>query len=564
MYRRIANIIPFRFKRRGATMIVALLARAVLNFFGIAMLIPLLMLILDGEAFHSHPTLHGIYRALGFDDDRAFALTVSAAAVTAIALKGAANIRLYRRQCDCIYDLYRDLSRRLYIDYYGRGLDFVSRNNSAELSRNVNFVCLRFATGVLQPLATIAGETLLLLLVMGAAFAYAPVAALLLAAVFLPAATFYYLLVGRRMSDYGKRENEVSKKKFLNVSESFRGYADVEINNAFPRLIADFDADAERLVDMRKRDAAVSAMPQTITETLVAVGMAALIMAGIYLPEGEVRVLFGLFAVAAVRLMPSVRNILSALTALRYNRCTVELLADITETHDIERNTARLRMRRDLVLRNITFGYGDGNGENVIENFSLCVRRGERIGIKGRSGAGKSTLMNLMLGLYSPQRGEILIDGVKLDRSNRRAWQNSVGYVPQNVFIADATLAENVALGENPDEIDRDRVIEVLETAALAEFVRGLPQGIDTPTGESGCRMSGGERQRIGIARALYRRPDILFFDEAASALDRDTERSVNDAIAHLAEYREELTIVVTAHRETSLGRCDRIIEIGR
>ena len=564
MYRKVIHIIPSRFGRQGAIAAATVLARAVLNFFGIAMLIPLLMLILDGEAFHSQPTLQGIYRALGFSDDRAFVLTVAAVAVAAVASKGAVNILLYRYERDYIYNLYRDLSRRLYIDYYRRGLAFVKRNNSAELSRNVNFVCLRFVTGVLQPAATLVGETLLFLLITGAMFAYAPVAALLLAAIFIPAVALYYRLVRRRMNEYGKIENEAMRENFRNVSEMFRGYADVEINNAFPRMLADFDDSTERLIDMRKRDATMATLPQTVTETAIAIGMAALIAAGICMPSADVRILFGLFAIAALRLMPSVRNILSALTAIRYNRYTADILADMTDTHDAERSTERMRMHRDMVLHDITFGYDDGRDGGVINGFSLRIRRGERIGIKGSSGAGKSTLMNLMLGLYAPQRGEILIDGERLDESNRRAWQNSVGYVPQSVFIADSTLAENVALGEDPEKIDRARVAEALETAALTGFVSGLPQGIDTMIGESGCRISGGERQRIGIARALYRRPDILFFDEATSALDRNTERSINDSIVRLSEYDKELTIVVIAHRDTSLGYCDRIIEIGK
>ncbi len=564
MYRKVIHIIPSRFKRQGAIAAATVLVRALLNFFGIAMLIPLLMLILDGDAFHSQPVLHKIYDIFGFADDRTFALATAAAAVAVIILKGALNILLYRYERDYIYDLYRELSRRLYIDYYRRGLAFVKRNNSAELSRNVNFVCLKFVTGVLQPFARIVGETLLFLFIIGATFAFAPVAALLLTTISITAVALYYRLVRRRMNDYGKIENEALREKFRNVSESFRGYADVEINNAFPRMLSDFDDSTERLIDMRKRDDTMSTMPQTVTETAITIGMAALTAAGIYMPEGEVRILFGLFAIAAVRLMPSVRNILSALTSIRYNRYTADILADMADMHDAERSTERMRMHRDMVLHDITFGYDDGRDGGVINDFSLCVRRGERIGIKGSSGAGKSTLMNLMLGLYAPQRGEILIDGERLDDSNRRAWQNSVGYVPQNVFIADSTLAENVALGESPENIDRDRVVEVLETAVLAEFVSGLPQGIDTMIGESGCRVSGGERQRIGIARALYRRPDILFFDEATSALDRNTERSINDSIIRLSEYDKELTIVVIAHRDTSLGYCDRIIEIGK
>ncbi len=560
MYRRIVNIIPSGYGRRGAALIATLLARAALNFFGIAALVPLLVLILDGESLRSHPTLDRIYESLGFGDYRIFAVATAAAAVAAIVLKGAINMSLYRVERDYVYDIHRDLSRRLYISYCRRGLAFVRRSNSTELSRNVNFVCLNFATGVLRPLATIVGETLLLLLVAGATLAYDPAAALLLAGAFIPAAALYYRLVKRRMSDCGRAENEAMREKFRNVAESFGGYADAEICNAFPRMLADFDRSTERLIEMRKRNAAMAALPQSATETAVTVGLAALVVAGVYMREGEIRIVFGLFALAAVRLAPSVRNILGALAAIRYNRHTIDVLSEASDVGDLERNNERLPLRRELSLRGITFGYDDATP--VLKDFSLRIRRGERVGIKGPSGAGKSTLLNIMAGLLEPQGGETLVDGARLDDSNRRAWQNSAGYVPQNVFIADATLAENVAFGE--DLPDAERVAESLEAAGLAEFARSLPEGIDTLVGESGCRVSGGERQRIGIARALYRRPDILFLDEATSALDRESELNIHDTLARLSGRDKELTIVAIAHDETSLGYCDRIIEIGK
>lgn len=559
MYRRIVNIIPSGYGRRGAALITTLLARAALNFFGIAALVPLLVLILDGESLRSHPTLDRIYQSLGFGDYRIFAVATAVAAVAAIVLKGAINMSLYRVERDYVYDIYRDLSRRLYISYCRRGLAFVRRSNSTELSRNVNFVCLNFATGVLRPLATIVGETFLLLLVAGATLAYDPVAALLLAGAFIPAAALYYRLVKRRMSDCGRTENEAMREKFRSVAESFGGYADAEICNAFPRMLADFDRSTERLIGMRKRNAAMAALPQSATETAVTVGLAALVVAGAYMRGGEIRIVFGLFALAAVRLAPSVRNILGALATIRYNRHTIDVLSEASDVGDLERNNERLPLRRDLSLRGITFGY---DATPVLKDFSLRIRRGERVGIKGPSGAGKSTLLNIMAGLLEPQGGEMLVDGARLDDSNRRAWQNSAGYVPQNVFIADATLAENVAFGE--DLPDAERVAESLEAAGLAEFARSLPEGIDTLVGESGCRVSGGERQRIGIARALYRRPDILFLDEATSALDRETELNIHDTLTRLSGRDKELTIVAIAHDEASLGYCDRIIEIGK
>ena len=562
MFRQIVNIIPPSFRRRSVTAAVTILLRAVLNFFGIALLVPLLMLILDGEAIHSHRVLQHVYEICGFTDDNHFVVAVAVAVVAAIILKGAADMLLYRSERDYIFGLYRNLSRRLYIDYHRRGLEFVLRNNSSELSRNVNIVCLNFVIGVLRPIAVIAGEALLFLLIIVVLAMFQPLTAAALVVILSPAVWLYYRIIRRRMELYGKQENEAQRAKFRNVAESFRGYADVEINNAFPRMLSAFDEATERVITMRKRDASLALLPQIFTETAIAAGMALMVVASVYVSGGSIRLLFGLFAVAAVRLMPSVRNILSSYTALRYNRYTLDILSRVGEDERVECDERRLHMHSSLELCHVTFGYDDGAKETVIRDFSLRIARGERLGIRGSSGAGKSTLMNIMLGLYVPQRGEVRVDGVKIDDANRRMWQNSVGYVPQNVFILDATLAENVALGDDVGHIDRGRVMKALEMASLGRFVGTLADGIDTMIGEAGSRVSGGERQRIGIARALYRNPDVLFFDEATSALDRDTERSVNDSVERLSADNRDLTIIVIAHRETSLGYCDRIIDL--
>ena len=562
MLRKIKNIIPQEFHTRAFVVAITVLLRAILNFFGIAMLVPLLMLILDFEALQSNHIVRYVYDFLGCKSHSQFVIATALAIVGFIALKNMMNLWLYKYERNFTYDLYGNLSRRLFVDYYRRGLLFVSERNSTELSRNVNIVCLNFVIGVLKPAAAIVGEIIPFALIIVAIIFYDPTASLLLALTFVPAVWIYYSFVKERLLKYGAEENQAQREKFRNVAESFRGYTDVEISNAFPQIISSFNRATDRLVAMRKRDATLSTIPQGITETSLAAGMAALIIIGAFMPERKIGLVFGLFAVAAVRLLPSVRNILTSLTAIRYNLHTIDTLSDISnDKMEIDNSSERIHLHQQMEVRNISFRYTE-NAQSVIEDFSLTIKQGERIGIRGASGAGKSTLMNLLLGLYAPDKGEILIDGIKLDQTTRRKWQNSVGYVPQSVFLLDSTLLENIALGVPSEKIDRERVMEVLKMASLTEFVERLPDGLDSSIGEAGCRVSGGERQRIGIARALYKRPDILFFDEATSSLDRTTEQSINSSIEELSRNNRNITIVAIAHRETSLEYCDRIINI--
>ncbi len=223
------------------------------------------------------------------------------------------------------------------------------------------------------------------------------------------------------------------------------------------------------------------------------------------------------------------------------------------------RNTV---FRHEIAVRNLGFRFADG-GRELFRGLSLSIRKGERIGIRGASGAGKTTLFNLLLGLYEPTGGEITIDGTPLTAANRRAWQNRIGYVSQNLFIADGSFAANVALGVPDDEIDRSGSCRALEAAPLGEWSPGLPKAWTPMSAECGCRLSGGQRQRIGIARALYRRADVLFFDEATSALDSRTERRSTVRSPSSLRATCGLTLVVIAHRESSLEYCNRIITIG-
>ena len=214
-----------------------------------------------------------------------------------------------------------------------------------------------------------------------------------------------------------------------------------------------------------------------------------------------------------------------------------------------------------IEIKDLTFQFDDATTP-TISNLSLEINKGECIGIRGTSGAGKTTLFNLILGLYRPTSGQIAIDGEVLNEDNISKWQNAIGYVSQNVFVADMSLAENIAFNCAKEDIDYERLDRCIALAELKEFVDSLDDGVHTRIGEAGSRISGGQRQRIGIARALYKGCDILFFDEATSSLDNKTEQSINNAIQNLSNSNKSLTIVVIAHRDSSLEYCHRIITL--
>lgn len=560
------DIIPREFRAKGVGVAVTVFVRALLNFVGLAALLPILYLILDSESMHSNTLLHAIYEKLGFVADNHFVIAVAVAVVVFIVVKNLINLMLYRVERDYIYTLYRHLSRTLFIGYFAQGLQFVKRENSAILSRNVNVVCYTFITGVLRPMATLVSEILLLLMIFLSIAIYSPIGAVLAVAVFIPVAWLYFGLMRIRLDRYGNVENEAQRRKYRDVIETFRGYADVEINNAFKHRLSLFDREIDTIVKVGRKNATISMLPQNLTETGLVVGMALLLALGTTMEATDMKLLFGVFAVAGLRLLPSARNIMGAWSALRYNRYTIDILKDTKSKscRKSERYTAeRLSFNEAIEVRNLSFRFENGS-RDTLHNLSLTIRKGEKIGINGESGAGKTTLLNILLGLYLPTEGGVYVDGVQLNEELLRKWQNSIGYVSQNTFLADSTILANIALGDDEQDVDMAQIERCIEASSLSEFISSLPNGVHTRIGECGALLSGGQRQRIGIARALYKQADILFFDEATSSLDNATEHSINCAIEALSNANKDLTIVVVAHRDSSLSYCDRIVTLDK
>lgn len=558
------DIIPHCFRRRTLGVVMTIFLRAILNFVGVATLIPILILVVDSSNIASTGYLSWLYSALNIDSYQTFSIVVCLGVIAILVLKNIAVVYLYRFERDYIYSLYKHLSERLYESYYRKGLGFIKHSNTAILTRNVNVVSLIFATNILKPIATIIGEGLLLLLMFVALTIYSPVIALIAVGLFLPIVALFYFSMRKRLNAIGDRENAAQRAKGRIVAETFRGYADIEINNAFPLTLSNFSNAIDEAVKLRKEYATIGMLPQMFTEVGLAIGLTIIIIVSLYGGSDNLVIMLGIFAIAGVRLLPSLRTIMASWSSIRYNRYTIDTLR---EANDLEAQSAisatndRFNFEHSIEIRQLVFRFEDSETP-LIDNLSLTINKGERIGIKGASGVGKTTLFNIILGLYRPTSGAIYIDGEELSKSNIRKWQNSIGYVSQSVFIADSTLLENIALGCDSQTVDLERIDQVIELADLAEFVSSLPDGIYSRIGEQGSKISGGQRQRIGIARALYKNSDILFFDEATSSLDNKTEENINNAIHNLSKKNASLTIVIIAHRESSLEYCDRIITL--
>ena len=549
---------------------VSMLLRSILDFAGIAALVPIIFVIAD---------------RLG--NEKRLVLLLCCGVVIFILIKNCIILFLNKFQTKYQLSIYRDFSRRLFINYYNAGLMFLKKRSSVQLAYEVNGICLTFSQSVLGSLFRMAGEFFLIILMVAALIAWRPMMGLLTAVLFLPLAAVYVFTVRKRVRKIGAESLKALRAQSRTVAEAFRGFSELEIADAFGTSLNTFDKNQETIIHNRRSMEMYQLFPFFLSEMAVIAGLVILAIFG----GNDLALTGGVFAIAAFRMIPAVRGLMNHYGTLQNNIDTVEVIekglasnsrqedskedkktqmpqieeeikdnknygAGSNESDGIGRK--QLTFERGIEGKDLGFSFPDG--DVLFNHLDLKIKKGERIGIKGKSGSGKSTLFNILLGFFVPTEGEILIDGMQLNDSNRKEWHKMVGYVPQEIFIIKGTLGENIALGDK--NIDEEKVWKVLEQVSLKEWAQELNEGLNTELGEFGNRLSGGQKQRIGIARALYKGAKVLFFDEATSSLDSVTEREINQALEELSDKQEELTLIIIAHRESSLTFCDRIIEL--
>ena len=540
IFRRIYRLLLPEERKTSVRVVLTVLCSAVLDFMGLAALLPVLYYLLD-DGNNSHA-----------------ALSFCILAISVILLKSVLSLFFSRYQHRYLLSFYKRLSFSLYSSYYRKGLLFIREKGSNKLGYEVNAICYAFSQSLLAPMLKMVGDCLLVFLVTVALLIYDGTTVLLLYAAFLPFMLLYFFGIRTRIKKYGKLELDAKREQARVVMDTYRGFTELEVSGAFPTLQEAFLEGMDKVSANRLKIDMVQKFPLFLSELSVIIGLTLLVV----FSTGDVKMLIGVFAVAAFRLLPAMRGILSGWTQIQnVSTCldTIEdgLKDDVPED-TVSENDKPIAFKKDLSIENLTYAYPDSG--NVLDNFNCCIRKGEYVGFRGSSGVGKSTLFNLLIGLLKPSSGNICIDGIPLSVENRRSWLHHIGYVPQEVFIFNGTLAENIALGCK--EIDRDRIKKILNKVRLDKWAESLTNDLDTVLGEAGGKLSGGQKQRIGIARALYKEADVLFLDEATSALDNQTEKEVNETLSQLKEFDQGLTILSIAHRESSLAYCDRIITL--
>ncbi len=537
MTRKILNLLLPEEKSEGIKVTISIFVVALLDFVGLASLLPVLYYLLDGSS------------------NKRAAIYFSLLAIIVILIKSILSALLSRYQSRYLLGIYKRLSFSLYSNYYNNGLIFIKAQGYSTLGHSVNFMCYTFSERILAPILRMTGESVLILLVTIALLVYDWRTVVVLYLCFIPFMLIYIKVVRKRVKLYGEQEYEAKRQQARIVTDTFRGYTELEINNAFPSLQESFLKGVDDINRNRINMETIQMFPRFLSELAIVIGMVVMVLLG----GDNASMLVGIFSVAAFRLLPGLRGLLTGFNQIQNALPALNTIEDGLKAphHSHTAQSDEVCLCNELTIKDLSFTYG----EKSLIFGTHTIKKGEYVGISGYSGVGKTTLFNLILGFLSPQEGKVLIDGVHLTPANRKSWLKHIGYVPQEVFIFNGTLAQNIALGYT--DIDRNRVEETLKMVSLYNWVSNeLPNGIDSCLGEGGSKLSGGQKQRIGIARALYKGSSVLLLDEATSALDNNAERMINQMLEELKIKFSGLTILSIAHRESTLAYCNRIINL--
>ncbi len=451
--------------------------------------------------------------------------------------------------------------------------DFLQENTAILVKKVVGDVA-NYTMGVLLPLLDSLARVATIALLVATLFLVHPQIAIAAAL----GLGLFYLAIFRWLGKWRDQMSEGLKESFrgtyIEAQQLLGGIKPVKVHRAEEVFLQRFSTHSERNARLQAWSSLIANGPRYLIEPLAFGGLVVVVL--LYTARGQnlVTILpnLGVMALAGYRLLPSLQLLYGQVTQLTTQRHSLEevfdefLAAEKSTGKDTESADGRLtappplRWQRTITLENLSFHY-PGADKPVLENLSLAIPKNSSLGIIGTTGCGKSTLVDLILGLHVPGSGRILVDDSPLGPDNRRAWRGGIGYVPQEIFLIDDSLAANVAFGVPLERIDQIALDRAAAAAQILDFIRELPEGWETLVGERGVRLSGGQRQRIGLARALYHQPDLLILDEATSALDNETEDGVMKAIANLSG---RITMIVIAHRLRTVEACDAQLDLTR
>ena len=469
------------------------------------------------------------------------------------------------RQLMYLFNMLVSKCRYLYSGYIFMDYEEYTRVNPSVLVRNVSLLVDRF-NGTLQSCFVILTDCLLFLSIFVLLLYFDWKSTLIISGIFLFISSLYYFGTKKRFTDWGAQAAKYEALKFKFLYEGLSSMKDIKISNNLEFFVKSYTKYVSLHGMLSVLRNFVKTLPKLTFEILAVISL--VVVGFVFISSGkpveEFIPIAGVFAVSAFKILPAGNRILIAFQNLRFDLVSMKILNEEIKKNkenkfylNFDNKKKGLYFSKEIKISNIHFEYKSSNTK-ILNNINLTIPKNSTIGIIGESGSGKSTLMDIIIGLLNPTKGLISCDGVDIHK-NVYSWYNNLGYVPQSIYLIDDTIAKNIAFGIEDGEIDIKRIQECIELAKLSEFVKNTKLGIETVVGDKGVRLSGGQIQRLGVARALYKKPEILFFDESTSSLDTKTEEEMMNSVNDLLTG---ITKIIISHRIVTLKNCDVIYYI--
>lgn len=528
---------------------------SLIETFAISIIMPFISLASNPQLIFENKYANYAYKILRFESTIDFMVAFSVVlvifyvfrALYNLAYSYALNRFAFRKYHFFAYRLFCKAVELSYIDFTNRNIDIIRRNIINESLKVSQFI---------QQILYITSELITIALMYALLLFISWKMTIVLTLFLLANVLLIIKTISKNIQKQGEINVETNKSVLEIITKALGNFKIIKLKGIQNYILQDFDNASKRRVDAEIKYQVLHPLPRFILESL---GFCVLIAAVAYIllkynNAAAVIPIISMYALALYRILPALNRILQSYNFMKWCKKGVEIVYEDLIYHTEYEDNKPIDFNHTIELKNINFEYKEN--KSVISNFNLTINKGDKIAFVGQSGAGKSTLIDLIIGIYKPKSGEILIDGVVLNNENLRAWRKKIGYIPQNIFLFDGSVAENIALSENANEA---RVIECCKRANIWEFL-SANEGIHTRVGDGGIKLSGGQRQRIAIARALYDNPQILVLDEATSALDNETEGKIMDEIYSVAEGK---TLLIIAHRLSTIERCEKVVEVG-
>lgn len=555
-------------KRKLGVVAVLVIFMTIIESLGVVSIMPFLAVLANPEGIQQNIFLKKIYIFFNAKNTNQFVVYLGVISLFIVIFSAILKI-ITQYVLNRFSSLQRHyFSSRLLHIYLKQNYSFFIQRNSADLTKILLSDVDQVVWGVLKPLLTILSYGLIVIVMIILLIFYDPLMALSTATVIIAFYSFMFLIVKRIMAKISHEYSKANQERYQSCQEVFGGIKDVMINHVHDYYYERFNMNSRIHARHLATQESLGQIPLHIIETI---GYGCLILLAIFLVlqdqnVGMILPVIGLYGVAAYRILPAAQNIYRAVTTYKFSEHVLNGVVQEFELSKME-NTQKFKdenisFTHKIELIDVSFAYPNQPQKKILENINIKIEKNTSLGIIGKSGSGKSTLMDIMLGLLQPTSGILKVDETIITETNVQVWQSLVSYVPQFIYLADMTVAENIAFGIPKNKIDFKLVEAVARLAQIDEFItQNLKEGYNTMIGERGILLSGGQRQRLGIARALYKQPQVIFMDEATSALDKETEKAVNEAIKDL---NGKMTMVIIAHRESAVANCDQIIDSTR